>query len=504
MLIAASVFAITFQLSGTFDADTVGSEARAVQSSVAGENWPRPQATAATKEVRWPPVAIAVALTLLAGAGIGVVCHVWLSQLAGRLAGERATLSEHLEKQSRQFEAKLQRYEEIGQTLRESEQRFRAIVEGSNHGIIVHRDGSPLFANPAMAKLLGYDSPDDLLCLVSIADFVFEDDVVQVRNLWTRRMRGEKMPDVVAYRMQRKDESVISVEVRATTIDWAGAPAVLAACYDTTEQKSGEYAVRENAVRLRRLLQTIPYGIQEFNVEGTITFSNPAHAAMLGYEEDDLIGRKIWDLEATDETREALKAYFAAMVEQQPDPEPYFSEVVTKSGEKIHIRIDWTYVRSPTDHLLGFSSIITDITESEKTRQSLERSEEHFRTLAEASVEGITVIQDNRFVFVNPAAAHMLGYGSPDDLLSIQTVDLIIHPAAREEIRGRRQARLNGEVVPTNYELRLLSADNRTVWMENKVKMIVWDGRPAVFSIYNPITKRNVEDAVVDLAEETV
>jgi len=427
--------------------------------------------------------------------------HSVLERLERKIRGERDNFEGRLEDQQRQFNAELKGNENKLKTLGESEERFRAIVERSSHGIVVHRDGCPLFANPATAEMLGYDHTDDILALSSIADFIYEDDVVLIRNLWTRRMQGEEMPEVVGYRWQRTDGTVISVEVRATTIEWNGEPAVLAAVYDTTEQKSGEYAVRQSAARLRRLIETIPYGVQENDIEGTITYGNPAIAAIFGYDIDERVGKKIWDFLADDKQREALKENFANLVAEEPTPEPYFSESLTKDGRRIHVRSDWSYIRSQTGHLLGFTSILTDITESKRAQQALERSEAHFRTLAEASTQGITVVQGDRLMFANPAAVQMLGYDSLEAFMRVDSVDEFVHPDDVTFIRNRRLARLRNEDVPHEYVLRLLAVDGRTVTVENRVTTIEWDGEPAVFSIYNDITQRKSTARALELAD---
>ncbi len=452
---------------------------------------------------KWRSLWIAIAVCIAAGAALTVVFHTVVDRLERRIRGEQQDLVASLERQRRNFEAVLEDRKNELKVLAESEKRFRAMVEGSSHGIIVHRDGCPVYANTAIAEMLGYSDAEDILALSSITDFVYVDDVVLIRNQWTRRMQGEEMPEVLGYRWQRKDDTVISVEVRATTIDWDGEPVVLGACYDTTEQKNGEYAVRQNEVRLRRLLETIPYGVQENDIEGTITFSNSAHAAMLGYDQGDLIGKKVWDLEATDKRRRKMRKAVELLVEKQPPPTPYFSEYLTKDGRKIDVRIDWTYIRSQTGHLLGFSSILTDVTDSKRTQQSLERSEEHFRTLSEASVQGITVIQDDRFMFANRAAAKMLGYDDPETLLSLSSVDQIVHAEDRETVRNRRFARLRGEHVPSEYEFRTIARNGGTVWVENRVTTIEWDGKPAIFSIYTDITPRKVAKRSHELADQT-
>ena len=80
---------------------------------------------------------------------------------------------------------------------------------------------------------------------------------------------------------------------------------------------------------------------------------SPATTAIFGYDIDERLGKKIWDFLVDDVQREKMKAYFAKLVAEQPQPEPYISESLTKDGRRIHVRSDWSYIRSQTGHLLG-------------------------------------------------------------------------------------------------------------------------------------------------------
>src|SRR6266581_2144982 len=51
---------------------------------------------------------------------------------------------------------------------RESDARFRDLIEGSIQGIVIHRNFTPLFANQAYATILGYESPDDIITMGSL------------------------------------------------------------------------------------------------------------------------------------------------------------------------------------------------------------------------------------------------------------------------------------------------------------------------------------------------
>ena len=95
----------------------------------------------------------------------------------------------------------------------------------------------------------------------------------------------------------------------------------------------------------------------------------------------------------------------------------------------------------------------------------------------------------------------MLGYANPDEFMSISSVDLVIHPDDKAQVRARRLARLKGENAPSEYDLRLISRDGRTVWVDNQVTVIEWDGEPAAFSIYADITHRELAERETELAD---
>jgi len=68
--------------------------------------------------------------------------------------------------------------------------------------------------------------------------------------------------------------------------------------------------------RHRLLLETLPHGVQENTCDGVITYSNPAHHAILGFSHGELLGRKIWDMQPSPGEREKLKKYLAYLVSE--------------------------------------------------------------------------------------------------------------------------------------------------------------------------------------------
>ena len=119
------------------------------------------------------------------------------------------------------------------------------------------------------------------------------------------------------------------------------------------------------------LVDTIPYGIQEIDTTGVITFGNKAYCTMLGYEPEEILGKYIWDLLCDDAQKDQLKQYFKELVISQPPRASYFQTNLTKLGKPIDVQVDWNYKRDEAGAVLGFVSVITDITERKAAEEKL-------------------------------------------------------------------------------------------------------------------------------------
>lgn len=139
------------------------------------------------------------------------------------------------------------------EALRESEERFRSVVEYSHAGVlIVDEDYRFIYINDELCRLLGY--PREEIIGQDFRQFLDEESQTLVADRYVRRQRGEKVPSRYEFNVVRKDGVKRRVEIRSTVIrDSAGRRRTVAQILDITERKQAEEALHGYVERLQVL-----------------------------------------------------------------------------------------------------------------------------------------------------------------------------------------------------------------------------------------------------------
>ncbi len=204
------------------------------------------------------------------------------------------------------------------------------------------------------------------------------------------------------------------------------------------QKKAQQQKLREltqSEALYRNLVETMPYGLEELDLEGRILFCNQADQRIRRYLGHELIGQSVVDMVLSEEQRHLFAAHIKNLIDKQPDqPEPFYLTISRKDGLTADIRTDLSYKHSPDGHLLGFFSTLTDITGLKETKDriknyhvDLKRLAENRRaelrsayndllvtaTVFENTTEAIMVLNlDGHFSATNPAFTQITGYPS--------------------------------------------------------------------------------------------
>ena len=156
-----------------------------------------------------------------------------------------------------------------------------------------------------------------------------------------------------------------------------------------------------------------------------------------------------------------------------------------------------SFVYQPFDEADGTHSGVLvngiDVTDQVRSAEGLRQSEQRYRTVVELSPDGIVVHRGGRIMFANGAAARMAGSATPADLEG-QSINDFVHPDSRSEVEARVQTmEAGGEPPPAVQHWRRL--DGTTIVVEVTSRPIVFDGSPAIQTIFRDVTEKLLLEA---------
>jgi len=266
----------------------------------------------------------------------------------------------------------------------------RAIESSINAVAFAEFGGNVTYVNKAFLKLWGYDTDREVLGRPAVEFWKQPEKALEVVNVL--QSKGSWVGELVA---RKSDGSHFDAQLSASTvIDGAGQPScMMCSLMDITERKRIEETLTQSERQYRTLVETIPHGIVETDVSGTITFANLAHHGILGYYEGELVGKSVLDLLTPDSDQKELRDYITTLVKKQPPAKPYIRKNLTKDGRAVDIKVDWAYKRDKQGCVIGFISVVTDITDRKRAHEALRQKEAQLKTKAKNLEEVNTALR---------------------------------------------------------------------------------------------------------------
>ena len=378
------------------------------------------------------------------------------------------------------------------QDIRESEGRFRVLLEHYFDGIAVIVDGAYVYVNPTLCRMSGYTA-NELLGRDPIA-LLDPDQRSRARDRLQELAAGA--PEYPSeYRGRRKDGLSFPLEAITRRITYDGQPALLRTFRDLTARKRAEAAVLESDARSRRLLESYADGIAVFT-EGRLRYVNPALCNLLGYEASDLLTSEA-DTFLVPADRVRAMARGARTGTEEPETAEF--EALRKDGTLVPIEVTTRpseYAGQP-----AMLAIVRDLSHRKQAEQAVQEAESKYRAVVEHSLAGVYVVQDGRYAYVNQTYADIFRSTQTEflagDTYPAHVIDEDL-PVVREQFRRL----LDGEVESTTYVVRARRKDDQLIHVEARGALTTIDGRPAVVGTLIDISERMRAEQALRTSEE--
>jgi PAS domain S-box-containing protein len=244
--------------------------------------------------------------------------------------------------------------------------------------------------------------------------------------------------------------------------------------------------LRQSEARFRAMCEGAPLGIYVTNSKFELGYVNPALCRLLGRQPDELLGRH-WQTALRAQTQEPPNPIAAG---NHPTSAGELTECLQHAdGSSIWTSLRMAELRDGGE-LLGYVGAVADVTREREARFAIDRAQLDLRRVIESSREGIAVVRDGRWAFVNRAMCEALGHARAEDLVGRDSGD-IVHPDDLSRARALT-AELESAATDTNvYELRYRRANGEYALMDvRRAALTEFEGEPAVLITARDITER--------------
>jgi len=379
------------------------------------------------------------------------------------------------------------------EALRKSEEKYRSIFENAVEGIFqTTPDGCYLSANPALVKMYGYDSAEEMIAAITKVkqQYVNPEDRKKLMALY------EKNGFVEGFETQlyRKDKKKIWVSMTARVVYDESGKTI---CYegtseDITTRKEIERLLQSERETFYGILQKAPYGAALIDKDGRYLFVNPEFTAITGYSLEDIPTGKEWFAKAfpdehyrryvIEEWKKDIKARgvnktFNVICNDKTMKEIEFRSALLDDGQAV--------------------TMLLDITERKRAEETLRESENYLKTIFNYMQTGMVIIDpdDHTIVDVNPTAANMIG-ADIMNIIGAQCHDFIC-PAERNQCPITDL----GQSVD-NAERFLIRADGKKISVIKTVIPVAVKGHKYLLESFIDITERKHSEQALKESEK--
>jgi len=286
--------------------------------------------------------------------------------------------------------------------LRESEEKYRTLIDNMQDGVFVIQDEKMVFVNEAFARMIGWTVEE--VIGTRFQQHVAPEDLEIVEDRYRQRQAGEEVPSEYEFRMVHKDGVTrVFVNMSVGLITFQGSIASMGTVKDITKRNWMEEQLRESEERYRTLYESSRDAIVATDLNGLFVECNQAHADMLGYSPEELRGIRYQDI--TPPKWQVLDVEVTRQVMTLGYSDEFEKEFIKRDGSVIPVSMRVWRIDNKAGDPIGTWTMIRNITErrtaERRLRTATERAMLYLDLMGHDICNQLQVISGNAAVLQN-------------------------------------------------------------------------------------------------------
>ncbi|HYE95002.1 MAG TPA: PAS domain S-box protein [Rubricoccaceae bacterium] len=388
------------------------------------------------------------------------------------------------------------------EALRASEESYRGLFDTLTELVYVQDlEGRFLNVNEAVVRAYGYPREELIGQTPGLLAAPGLVDLADTMARFERAVAGE--PQRFEWWGRRKDGTVFPKELTLKRSTYFGQDVVIAVARDVSERVEAEAALRASEEHFRRLIENASDIITIIDPDGTVRYQSAAIKRVLGYEQDELVGRNVFEFLAPEDVVPTVER-LRRLAENPGIGVSAEFRFRHKDGSWRTLEGVGTTL-SPTSPDEGVVVNSRDITERKQAEAALREKDALKRGIVDSALDCIISIDSEGCILeFNPAAERTFGYRA-EEVLGRHMADLIVPPHLREaHTAGLARYRETGEghVLGQRIEVPAVRADGAEFPAELAIDVVRLENGAEVFTAYlRDITERKRAEAALRESE---
>ncbi len=275
---------------------------------------------------------------------------------------------------------------QMEQALRESEEKFRAVIEEAVEIVFTTDDrGHLTYVNPAAVRSTGYS--EDELMKKNYIDLVGPEYLYKVKSNYFRQYLKKELQssDELPFVTKSGEKRWYQVNVRLI-LEKDEVNGFYIIARDVTEKRKAEAALEESEEKFRNFIENSGIGFAVDDVEGNITYFNNTFADIFGYTPAEMKNQSQDSLVQKDDLK-VVKKYHQMRITGQDSPVQYEVRGIKKDGSEINLEVTVDKVLMKGGFISGTQMFFKDITGRKRTESEILSLKENLEAQVEKKTE---------------------------------------------------------------------------------------------------------------------